>query len=61
MEITITNQLEHDMTTAIALSLVCYGFLRASWGVRVGHENPSVVIHGCLFVAFGLALCRIFT
>jgi len=49
------------MTTAIALSLIGYGFLRAAYGVRVGHENPSVVIHGCLFVAFGLALCRIFT
>ena len=49
------------MTTAIALSLIGYGFLRAAYGVRVGHENPSVVIHGCLFVAFGLALCRSFT
>ena len=46
------------MTTFIALSLIVYGFLRAANGV--GNENPSVVIHGALFVAFGLALCRLF-
>lgn len=44
------------MTTFIALSLVCYGFARA--GVGVSQSSTPVIVHGALFVAFGLALAR---
>jgi len=50
------HQLEHDMTSFIALSLIIYGFARA--GVGVSQASTPVIVHGALFIAFGLALAR---
>lgn len=44
------------MTTFIALSLIIYGFARA--GVGVSQSSMPVIVHGALFIAFGLALAR---
>ena len=45
------------MTTFIAMSLIAYGMCRAAWGA--GRNSVPVVLHGSLFVAWGLALARL--
>ena len=44
------------MTTIIAMSLIGYGMCRAAWGA--GINSVPVIVHGSLFVAWGLALAR---
>ena len=45
------------MTTIIAMSLISYGVCRASWGC--GRNSVPVIVHGSLFVAWGLARARL--